>query len=135
VDEQQVDGFEAQPCQRVIEPGDRPIFALEGTVELGNDEQLVARQAAGERLGAEVSMLKMRGSRLIQLWEDLIVDALGREAMALSATWLAGEPDAEPQDELAGTASSRRFLSRGYTIAGGTSEIQHNIIAKQVLGL
>ncbi len=100
-----------------------------------NAGRFVARQAAGERLGAEVSMLKMRGSRLIQMWEDLIVDALGREAMPLSDKWLAGEPDAEPQDPLAGTASSRRFLSRGYTIAGGTSEIQHNIIAKQVLGL
>jgi len=37
--------------------------------------------------------------------------------------------------DLADTASSRRFLSRGYTIAGGSSEIQHNILAKQVLGL
>ena len=100
-----------------------------------NAARFVARQAAGERLGAEVSMLKMRGSRLIQLWEELIVDALGPEAMPLSPPWLAGAADAAPQDALAGTASSRRFLARGYTIAGGTSEIQHNIIAKQVLAL
>lgn len=100
-----------------------------------NAGRFVARQAAGERLGAEVSMLKMRGSRLIQLWEELMVEALGSEAMPLSHEWLAGKPDAAPQDALAGTASSRRFLARGYTIAGGTSEIQHNIIAKQVLGL
>lgn len=100
-----------------------------------NAERFVARQAAGERLGAEVSMLKMRGSRLIQLWEELMVEALGPEAMPLSHEWLAGKPDAVPQDALAATASSRRFLARGYTIAGGTSEIQHNILAKQVLGL
>ena len=55
--------------------------------------------------------------------------------MPLSPPWLAGAADAAPQDALAGTASSRRFLARGYTIAGGTSEIQHNIIAKQVLAL
>lgn len=97
--------------------------------------RFVARQAAGEQLGPEVSMLKMRGSRLIQLWEELMVDALGPEAMPLSPKWLAGLPDAPAQDDLAGTASSRRFLARGYTIAGGTSEIQHNIIAKQVLAL
>jgi hypothetical protein len=36
---------------------------------------------------------------------------------------------------LTATASSRRFLARGYTIAGGSSEVQHNILAKQVLGL
>lgn len=100
-----------------------------------NAGRFVARQAAGERLGAEVSMLKMRGSRLIQLWEELIVDALGPEAMPLSPEWLTGQADATPQDALAGTASSRRFLARGYTIAGGSSEIQHNIIAKQVLAL
>lgn len=100
-----------------------------------NAARFVARQAAGERLGAEVSMLKMRGSRLIQLWEELMVDTLGPEAMPLCRDWLAGKPDAAPQDALSGTASSRRFLARGYTIAGGTSEIQHNIIAKQVLAL
>jgi acyl-CoA dehydrogenase len=32
-------------------------------------------------------------------------------------------------------ASACRFLARGYTIEGGSSEIQHNVIAKQVLGL
>ncbi|WP_028603431.1 acyl-CoA dehydrogenase family protein [Ottowia thiooxydans] len=100
-----------------------------------NAARFVARQAAGERLGAEVSMLKMRGSRLIQLWEELIVDALGPEAMPLSQEWLEGKAGATLQDPLAGTASSRRFLARGYTIAGGTSEIQHNIMAKQVLAL
>ena len=100
-----------------------------------NAARFVARQSAGEQLGPEVSMLKMRGSRLIQLWEELIVDALGPEALPLSPQWLAGQPNAPSQDALAGTASSRRFLARGYTIAGGTSEIQHNIIAKQVLAL
>lgn len=100
-----------------------------------NAARFIARQAAGEQLGAEVSMLKMRGSRLIQLWEELIVDALGTDAMPLSPAWLAGEAGAAPRDALAGTASSRRFLARGYTIAGGSSEIQHNILAKQVLGL
>ena len=31
--------------------------------------------------------------------------------------------------------ASGRYHHRGYTIAGGSSEVQHNIIAKQVLGL
>ncbi len=97
--------------------------------------RFVERQAAGEKIGAEVSMLKLRGSPLIQQWEELIVDALGPEAMPLAEDWLHGEPGAPGQDPLAGTASSRRFLARGYTIAGGSSEIQHNILAKQVLGL
>ena len=100
-----------------------------------NAARFIERQQAGEPIGAEVSMLKMRGSRLIQLWEELTVDALGREAMPLDPAWLEAAPGTGPHDVLAGTASSRRFLARGYTIAGGSSEIQHNILAKQVLGL
>ncbi|HQD13959.1 MAG TPA: acyl-CoA dehydrogenase family protein [Ottowia sp.] len=100
-----------------------------------NTERFVARQMAGEKIGPEVSMLKLRGSRLIQLWEELTVDALGPEATPLSPEWLLDQAGATPRDALAGTASSRRFLARGYTIAGGSSEIQHNILAKQVLGL
>lgn len=100
-----------------------------------NAGRFIQRQQAGELLGAEVSMLKMRGSRLIQLWEELIVDGLGADAFALSTAWLAGKSDAPQMGRIAGTASSRRFLARGYTIAGGSSEIQHNILAKQVLGL
>ncbi len=97
--------------------------------------RFIERAQAGEPIGAEVSMLKLRGSRLIQLWEELIVDALGPEALPLDNAWLQSQAGAEPQDRIAGTASSRRFLSRGFTIAGGSSEIQHNILAKQVLAL
>ncbi|MBL8384666.1 MAG: acyl-CoA dehydrogenase family protein [Burkholderiales bacterium] len=102
-----------------------------------NAARFVERAAHGEPVGAEVSMLKLRGSQLIQLWEQLAVDALGAAALAFDPAALHGDggADALGLPELAATASSRRFLSRGYTIAGGSSEIQHNIIAKQVLGL
>lgn len=78
-------------------------------------------------------MLKLRGSRLIQLWEELIVDALGQEGLALDPEVLQEGPPLPDQDPIAGTASSRRFLARGYTIAGGSSEIQHNILSRAVL--
>jgi acyl-CoA dehydrogenase len=78
-----------------------------------NAGRFIQRQQAGELLGAEVSMLKMRGSRLIQLWEELIVDGLGADAFALSPAWLAGKSDAPQMGRIAGTASSRRFLCTG----------------------
>ena len=86
-------------------------------------------------------MLKLRGSRLIQLWEELIVDAIGLDALLLDPAALTLGPGnvqggaADGDRALTATASSRRFLARGYTIAGGSSEVQHNILAKQVLGL
>ena len=100
-----------------------------------NSARFIERARAGEAVGPEVSMLKLRGSQLIQLWEGLTVDALGPAALPFDARALAGDDDALPVPELAPTASARRFYSRGFTIAGGSSEIQHNIIAKQVLGL
>ncbi|MFN0186099.1 MAG: acyl-CoA dehydrogenase family protein [Aquabacterium sp.] len=100
-----------------------------------NAQRFLDRAQRGEPIGAEVSMLKLRGSQLIQLWEGLIVDALGPGALPFDGGAILGQPHALPGtlDEI--TSSSRRFLSRGYTIAGGSSEIQRNILAKQVLGL
>ncbi len=50
VDEQQVDLLEAKALQGVRQPIHGPVIALEVTVELGGDEELVAGQAAtGER--------------------------------------------------------------------------------------
>ena len=109
---------------------DMRLLALEA-----NAGRFIERAQAGHPIGAEVSMLKMRGSRLIQLWEELSVDALGPEALTLDPAALAPGASTAAQDSIAATASSRRFLARGYTIAGGSSEIQHNILAKQVLGL
>lgn len=100
-----------------------------------NAGRFIARAQAEKPIGADVSMLKMRGSQLIQLWEDLTVDALGEEALVLDPAALDPESSMSEQAGIAATASSRRFLSRGYTIAGGSTEIQHNILAKQVLGL
>lgn len=98
-----------------------------------NAHRFIARAQAGHPIGADVSMLKLRGSQLIQLWEELTVDALGASALELDPAVLAGGSAGD--SGIAGTASSRRFLSRGYTIAGGSSEIQHDILARQVLGL
>ena len=124
-------------CEDGVRVADRPWFRQrfsELEVRLmaleANAGRFIARAQAGHPIGADVSMLKMRGSQLIQLWEELTVDALGSAALPLDAV-----DTADGLGAIAATASSRRFLSRGYTIAGGSSEIQHNILAKQVLGL
>ncbi len=96
---------------------------------------------AGRRLGAETGMLKLVGSRLIQDIENLAVDALGPQTLPWDrdAHHALPAPDAPTpiveRHPYAPAASSRRFVTRGYTIAGGSSEIQHEVLAKQVLGL
>jgi acyl-CoA dehydrogenase len=96
---------------------------------------------AGRRLGPETGMLKLVGSRLIQDIETLAVDALGPQTLPWDrdAHFELPDPGAPPpivaRHPYAPTASSRRFVTRGYTIAGGSSEIQHELLARQVLGL
>ena len=98
------------------------------------------RAEAGERLGPETAMLKLVGSQLIQEIETLTVDALGPQTLPFDAQGLVDLPQADgstivERHPYATTASSRRFMTRGFTIAGGSSEIQHELLAKQVLGL
>ncbi|MDK3023175.1 acyl-CoA dehydrogenase family protein [Cupriavidus taiwanensis] len=95
------------------------------------------RQArAGQALGPETGMLKLLGSRLIQDIENLAVDALGPGTLAYDRAAHFEPAAPEPgQSAYAAAASARRFVTRGYTIAGGSSEIQHELLAKQVLGL
>jgi alkylation response protein AidB-like acyl-CoA dehydrogenase len=95
----------------------------------------------GNRLGPETGMLKLVGSQLIQDIETLAVDALGPQTLAWDRDAHFTLPDPEAPAPIvarhpyAPTASSRRFVTRGFTIAGGSSEIQHELLAKQVLGL
>jgi alkylation response protein AidB-like acyl-CoA dehydrogenase len=98
------------------------------------------RSETGERLGPETGMLKLVGSHLIQDIENLSVDAIGPDSLAYDrAAHFELDAHTTPREEgrchYAATASSRRFVTRGFTIAGGSSEIQHELLAKQVLGL
>ncbi len=100
-----------------------------------NALRFIERAQRGEPIGAEVSMLKLRGSQLMQLWEALNVDALGPASLPFDAGAIVGQPHSLPVPAMVATALPRRLLSRGFTIAGGSSEVQRNILAKQVLGL
>ncbi|MEM9622141.1 MAG: acyl-CoA dehydrogenase family protein, partial [Pseudomonadota bacterium] len=87
---------------------------------------------AGGQIGAEPSMLKLKGSELVQAQDELLfelIDYLALPADSVNSGVAAVTPD------FAEFVASGRYHHRGYTIAGGSSEVQHNIIAKQVLGL
>lgn len=84
------------------------------------------RLGAGQAPGAEVSFFKLYGTELNQRRRELMVTIAGPQALG----W---EGPGFTDEELALTRDWLR--SRGNTIEGGTSEIQLNIIAKQVLGL
>ena len=84
-----------------------------------------ALQKAGHAPGAASSVFKWYGSELGKRKFELLMEGLGNDSLV----W---DGHGAPEDNQA----TRDWLrSKGFSIEGGTSEIQLNIIAKQVLGL
>ncbi|MHB0774840.1 acyl-CoA dehydrogenase family protein [Halomonas sp. WWR20] len=93
--------------------------AFEATAERALDEA-----KAGQGVGNTSAMLKYYGTELNKRRQELLIALYGSEAMV----W---EGDAWDEGAL-----PRQWLrSKGNSIEGGTSEIQLNVIAKNILGL
>ncbi len=98
--------------------------------------RFLCEEAAGKPVGAEASMLKIKGSELRQTLTELSVEAVGYYALANDPARIGdgrNEPPVGPDHAWAATPDY--LYSRASTIYGGSNEIQRNIIAKMVLGL
>jgi acyl-CoA dehydrogenase len=89
---------------------------------------------ADDKRGGLASVLKIRGTELIQQTGELTMEALGDHAAGFYA-----EPEEESDVfaalDYAYGVSAEFFYRRAVTIYGGSNEIQRNILAKRVLGL
>ena len=94
--------------------------------------RILTQADSGSQIGAEPSMLKLKGSELVQAQDELLFRMVDYLALAQDSANTAEEAVNPAWAEY---IASGRYHHRGYTIAGGSSEVQHNIIAKQVLGL
>ena len=83
----------------------------------------------GQPPGADVSMLKLKGSEIQQAITELMMQALGPEAQPFMAV------DDGNVDAYRSRMAPRYFNYRKTTIYAGSNEIQRNIIAKATLGL
>jgi alkylation response protein AidB-like acyl-CoA dehydrogenase len=93
----------------------------------------LARAARGEQNVASVSVLKLLGSEAEQRGFEHALGAAGPEGLAHPTT--TGPYAHMNLDHYFASWFERYVRSFGGTIAGGTSEIQRNIIAQHVLGL
>jgi alkylation response protein AidB-like acyl-CoA dehydrogenase len=87
----------------------------------------LASAQAGAAPGPESSILKLKGTEIQQRIQKLTVEAAGIYA----AAW--GGTPAGPKFARGGMAGY--LASRAYTIYGGASEVQKDVIAKNVLGI
>ncbi len=87
----------------------------------------LASAAAGSDPGPESSILKLKGTEIQQRIQKLTVEAGG----LFSSAW--GALPVGPGFARAGM--SGYLASRAYTIYGGASEVQKDVIAKNVLGI
>ncbi len=101
--------------------------------------RMFSARTSGEAMGAASSMLKLEGSQAQQAVTELALEAAGLYAQPfVRDTWAEirgerNEPRAGP--DYAATIAPTYFNYRKTSIYAGSNEIQHNIMAKMVLGL
>ncbi|AHM04620.1 FadE30 [Roseibacterium elongatum DSM 19469] len=93
--------------------------------------RMLARAAQGGRLGAEPSMLKIKGTEIRQAINDLARRALGPAAAPFPSEDLDGNLSIAPEGHAHDAASY--FNNRKISIYGGSNEIQRNILAKGMM--
>src|SRR6202789_94134 len=109
-------------------------------LEITNLRVLAATAKEQRALGPEVSVLKIKGSEIIQQLAELKMHALGHDALpyvreALDMDWVGNPLFAEHYRPYAPPLAGQYFNLRKTTIYAGSSEIQKNIIAQHILGL
>jgi alkylation response protein AidB-like acyl-CoA dehydrogenase len=98
--------------------------------------KMFADLAAGNDPGLSASMLKIASAELLQAISGANVDALAKGGLSFQAEALVPDSDARLMAPVGGAGAVGEYLfGRVYSIWGGSSEVQRNIIAKAVLGL
>lgn len=93
----------------------------------------LSKAARGDEDPSAMSVLKLFGSEASQMAAEYALSAAGPEALA--SPGFSGPYSAQHLDLYRSAWFERYARTYGGTIAGGTSEIQRNIIAQRVLGL
>jgi alkylation response protein AidB-like acyl-CoA dehydrogenase len=80
-------------------------------------------------------VLKLKGSELQQATTELLLEVAGPHAMPHQHEFMESLTRDTIGPDWAGTTAPNYYFNRAVSIFGGSSEIQHNIVSKAVLGL
>jgi alkylation response protein AidB-like acyl-CoA dehydrogenase len=122
--------IDEEEFRRKIDEVDIQIQALEFT-----ELRIFSKMAAGQRPGAESSLLKTRATELQQAITELALEAVNYAAMPFVQNPWTRVNEPWPQPDYAVTTAPYYFSMRKASIYAGSNEIQRNIMAKLVLGL
>ncbi|MBN9480517.1 MAG: acyl-CoA dehydrogenase family protein [Bordetella sp.] len=131
---------EPTPAGRLIDDRDFRTKVAEIEIRLTALELTTLRMLAaitgGAGPGAEANLLKIKGSEIQQDIAELMMDAVGRYALAYDAHAWSNGVHADPIGPAdAAPLAGVYFNTRKVSIYGGSNEIQRNILAKSALGL
>jgi acyl-CoA dehydrogenase len=134
---------EALALVEATEPEDRRELSLRASeIEIDIDAletmelKLLSSLKAGESPGAASSILKLRASELRQSLTRLGLDAIGPDGIVWEGRrplWAINEPAFLPENKLA--VLPAYLDGRAFSIFGGTSEVQRDLIARAVIGM
>lgn len=101
------------------------------------EQRILAEMIHGRDPGPQTSLVKLLSSEIGQKVDALAVETFGYAGLQLPPERpLYGNTAPEPVGSAAAQQATPKYLNgRAWTIFGGTSEVQRNIIAKTVLGL
>ncbi|OUR75243.1 acyl-CoA dehydrogenase [Alphaproteobacteria bacterium 46_93_T64] len=122
---------------------DDPVFAQRlSNLEIGlmaaefTELRQMSALSQGQNPGAKSSIVKLKGSELLQEIGELRMEAVGFYALPyVTESRNPGSNVAFPGPERARTATAKYMNGRAATIYAGSSEVQRTILAKQVLAL
>lgn len=99
--------------------------------------RLLSAMSADREMGFEASMIKIRRSEILQRLSELKMEAVGYYGQPYIHEALVDDRwNEEPVGEAYMNALTPQYLNnRKHSIFAGSNEIQHNIIAKRMLGL
>ena len=99
------------------------------------NNRIISAAGAGKAPGAESSLLKIKGTQVLQESNDLMRRVCGPYATPdLPEAFDEGWNGTPPGPEYALRAARRYFNNRKTSIYGGSNEIQRNIVSKAILG-
>jgi alkylation response protein AidB-like acyl-CoA dehydrogenase len=93
------------------------------------------KKKAGLQQDPRASVLKIKGTELQQATLEILQEVAGPNAIPRQLDFLRAMSEEVIGPEWAATAAPNYYFSRAVSILGGSNEIQHNIVARAVLGL